>query len=219
MKQKEKRLIVAIASALALSGIYSLDTVVHASQVESKEKAQVLNNKSADQEFSLENVVVTAQRVKTKDLDTPATTTVITAEQLKDSGAISIYDALERVQGVNSYSYGNGGETYGGMYSRINVRGLDKGTLVLVNGNPINLMSYNNMMNVIPVGAVEKIEVVKGSNSVLYGAEAMGGVINIITKKPGSKLPQNIASVQYGNYDKNYSFGVEGEKFNFYRKK
>ncbi len=219
MKQKEKRLVVVIASAFALSGIYSLDTVVHASQGESKEKVEVVSNHSADQEFLLEDVVVTAQRVKTKDLDTPATTTVITAEQLKDSGAVSIYDALERVQGVNSYSYGTGGEDYGGMYSRINVRGLDKGTLVLVNGNPVNLMNYNSMMNVIPVEAVEKIEVVKGSNSVLYGAEAMGGVINIITKKPGSKLPQNIASVQYGNYDKNYSLGVEGEQFNFYYKR
>ena len=61
-------------------------------------------------EYTLDDVVVTAQRVETKDLDTPATTTVITAQQLKDTGATTVYEALERVPGLNSMSYGLGGE-------------------------------------------------------------------------------------------------------------
>ena len=61
------------------------------------------------------------------------------------------------------------------------IRGLDKGTLVLVNGAPMNLLNYNAISN-IPLDSIEKIEIVRGSNATLYGAEAMGGVINIITK-------------------------------------
>ena len=52
-------------------------------------------------EYTLDDVVVTAQRVETRDLDTPATTTVITEQQLKDSGAVTAYEALERVPGLN----------------------------------------------------------------------------------------------------------------------
>lgn len=170
------------------------------------------------QSYDLDTVIVTAQRTETRDLETPATTTVITARDLKEKGAISVYDALERVVGVHSYSYGSGGEDYGGMYSRIMVRGLDKGTLVLVNGTPVNLMNVNSMMSSIPVEAVERIEIVKGSNAVLYGAEAMGGVINIITKKPDGKAGGSITTT-YGNYDKNYSAAVNGDKFELFYKK
>ncbi len=168
-------------------------------------------------EFTFDKMVVTAQRMETKELDTPASTTVITGQQLKDTGALSVFDALERTIGVNSYSYGTGGQEYGAMLSRVMVRGLDKGTLVLVNGAPINLMNYNTMA-VIPTEAVDRIEIVKGSNAVLYGAEAMGGVINIITKKAAGDSSGSV-STTYGNYYKDNSVEVNGEDFMFFYKK
>jgi vitamin B12 transporter len=179
--------------------------------------ANVSAENSQDEEFSFDQVVVTAQRMETKELDTPASTTVITAQELKDTGAINVFDALEHTIGVNSYSYDTGGGEYGAMMSRVMVRGLDKGTLVLVNGAPVNLMNYNTM-RVIPVEAVERIEIVKGSNAVLYGAEAMGGVINIITKKATGENSGSISST-YGNYYKGNSVLVNSKDFMFFYKK
>ncbi|HIU64264.1 MAG TPA: TonB-dependent receptor [Candidatus Avacidaminococcus intestinavium] len=176
------------------------------------------NSVERENEFSLDPMIITAQRLERKDLDTPAMTSIITAEDLKNTGASSVFAALEKVTGLSSTAYGAGGEDYGAMLSRANLRGLDKGTLVLINGNPVNLMNYNSMLNVIPVDAVEKIEVVKGSNTVLYGAEAMGGVINIITKKS----PQNTGGsvgFQYGSYSKGFEIGAYGEGLNVFYKK
>ena len=169
-------------------------------------------------EFSLEQMVVTAQRVETKELNTPATITVITSEDLEATGASSVFSALEKVPGLSSTAYGAAGEDYGAMLSRANLRGLDKGTLVLINGNPVNLMNYNSMLNVIPVDAVEKIEVVKGSNAVLYGAEAMGGVINIITKKSPQAVGGSVG-LKYGSYTKGFEVGAHGEGLNVFYKK
>lgn len=169
------------------------------------------------EEFSFDKIVVTAQRMETKDLETPASITVITGQELKDSGALTVFDALEHTVGINSYSYGTGGQEYGAMMSRVMVRGLDKGTLVLVNGAPINLMNYNTMA-VIPVEAVDRIEIVKGSNAVLYGAEAMGGVINIITKKAAGDNTGSV-STTYGNYYKDNAVTVNGENFTVFYKK
>jgi len=163
-------------------------------------------------EYTLDDVVVTAQRVETKDLDTPATTTVITAQQLKDSGAQTAFDALERIPGVNAYSYGPAGEGSIDL-SRINIRGLDKGTLVLIDGSPANLMNYNQIMNAIPVESIEKIEVVKGAASVLYGAEAMAGVINIITKKPTDNQLHGSVTGMIGSHERNYAVALSGQNF------
>lgn len=91
-------------------------------------------------------------------------------------------EALRRVAGVTDYSYGPGGDDVGSSYSRVMLRGFDKGALVMVNGAPVNVNNYASV-NSIPLDAIDRIEVVKGANSVLYGPEALGGVINIITKK------------------------------------
>ena len=136
------------------------------------------------QEYTLDQMVVTATRTEKRDVEVPATTNVITEQEIKNRGYVSVFDALEQTVGIQSYSYTGGEGDNGSSTGRTYIRGLDKGTLVLLNGAPINLNNYNSTAG-IPISAVEKIEVVKGSNSVLYGSEAMGGVINIITKKAG----------------------------------
>ena len=80
-----------------------------------------------------------------------------------------------------------GGKDGGGHVSRVMIRGMDKGTLVLVNGAPINVNNYASTSG-IPIEAVEKIEVIKGASSTLYGAEALAGVVNIITKRGGNLM-------------------------------
>lgn len=135
-------------------------------------------------EYTLDAIVVTAQRTETRDLNTPATTTVITAKDIENRGYLSVFDALDQTVGITSYNYSSGQGDNGSSTGRVYIRGLDKGTLILVNGAPVNLNNYNSTAG-IPISAVERIEIVKGSNSVLYGSEAMGGVVNIITKQGG----------------------------------
>ncbi|WP_188400107.1 TonB-dependent siderophore receptor [Sporomusa sp. GT1] len=157
--------------------------------------------------FSLDSVVVTAQRSETRDLNTPAAVTVITAAELKETGAISVFDALEHTIGFNSISFGPAGTDYGMSSGRTIIRGLERGALILVNGSPINLLNYNGS-NGIPLEAVEKVEVIRGAGSTLYGSEALAGVVNIITKKPGSSQ-QNTIGITGGNYNQNWSVSSE----------
>ena len=161
-------------------------------------------------EFTLDPLVVTAQRMETRDLDTPASTTVITEQDIKEKGYTSVFDALEQTIGVTSYSYSSGGDDLGGSISRFYIRGLDKGTLVLVNGAPINIMNYSSTEG-IPIDAIEKIEIIKGSNSVLYGAEAMAGVVNIITKRGGESKTSVTGTV--GNYKNAYGINITEKNF------
>ncbi len=165
------------------------------------------------QEFTLDPMVVTAQRMETRDLDTPASTTVITAEEIAQSGAPNADTLLSRQIGFNGMSYGPNGQEYAGSASRTKVRGLDKGTLVLVNGAPMNLLNYNAISN-IPLEAIERVEVVRGSNATLYGAEAMGGVINIITKKATEEKTTVTGVV--GNYNSKWATGIQGDGFSVY---
>ena len=161
-------------------------------------------------EFTLDTMVVTAQRMETRDLDTPASVSIITANDIERSGAKTAYEIIERQVGFTNNAYGPGGREYGGSSTRTVLRGLDKGTLVMVNGAPINMMNYNSMEG-IPVEAIEKIEIVRGAQSVLYGAEATGGVINIITKKTGKQ--KTTLTVGAGNYDKKWGIYTQGKNY------
>ena len=102
------------------------------------------------------------------------------------------------------------GVSMGTMTSKIDIRGVDKGTLVLVDGVPMNQDGKYNLED-IGADAIDHIEVVRGGGSVLYGSEATGGVINIITRSH----TQNSVKVSAGNYDKQrYSLNVGADKFN-----
>ena len=161
------------------------------------------------QEFSLDQMVVTATRTEKRDVDVPASTTVITSQQLKDSGSNSVAEMLSKQAGIAYKSLGPLGSSMGTMTNEINIRGISNGTLVLVNGNPVSWRGKYNLES-IPTESIERIEIVKSGGSVLYGSEAMGGVINIITKKKGS----NSVSVGYGNRKhQNYKVNVGDEKF------
>ena len=162
--------------------------------------------------YSLGEVVVTATRTQKRDIDVPAATTVITAEDIKKSGAANASDALEKVNGFVYKSFGPNGAAMGAMTNEVNVRGLKGGALVLMNGNPIAWRGKYNL-DQIPASQIERIEIVKGGGSVLYGSEAVAGVINIITKKKST----NEMHAGFGNYGQR-SCGVTlgDDKFGFY---
>lgn len=135
------------------------------------------------QEFALEDMVVTATRTESKMVDVPVNATVISAEKIADRHYLDVADALKDVPGATVIDSGEGADE-----KKIILNG-DERVLVLVNGRRVNFdvgtmsrASYD--LNQIPdVSLIERIEVVKGHGGALYGSDAVGGVVNIITKK------------------------------------
>lgn len=133
------------------------------------------------QEYTLDQMVVTATRTEKKIIDVPASVEVITAKDIEKSGATYIDDALKKVTGIAVSRTGG----LANSKSVVTMRGVKSGSdvLVLVDGQPmVNAYSGTVNWNDIPVESIEKIEVVKGPGSAIYGSNAMAGVINITTK-------------------------------------
>ncbi len=155
--------------------------------------------RAAEMSARLNTMTVTAERFPTAEISTPRFVTVITAEELQESGANNLVDALKRVGGFAYKAYAPLGISHGGMNSRVAVRGIYDGELVLLNGAPLQgSASHSYDLNTIPIDQIERIEILKGAASTLYGADAMTGVINIITKKTTSNTSFRIA-VEGGN--------------------
>ena len=161
-------------------------------------------------EFDLDQMVVTATRTEKRDLDVPAIVEVFDEEKIARTAASNAFDVLQNTLGVNIQSQGFNGTGMSTMTSKVMIRAVEKGTLVLVNGVPMNQDGKYNLED-IPTESIEKIEVVKGGGSVLYGSEATGGVINIITKKTMA----NKIKVEAGNFGKErYTLSLGTKKFN-----
>jgi iron complex outermembrane receptor protein len=167
---------------------------------------------------TLEEVVVTATRDREEVRQVPANVSVITARQIEQSGAATVVEVLEKLESIQFRSYsGNASQAL------IDMRGFGGDnpfgkTLVMLDGRRLNRpdMSSINWMQ-IPVNTIERIEVVRGASSVLYGDAAIGGVVNIITKK-GEGPPKFNASVMAGSDGlHNERVGVSGaeNKWNY----
>ena len=149
---------------------------------------------------------VTANRIALLNLDTPAAMDVITDKDIMNSGAKNAFDAVNMVSGITSFSYGASGLEYGAMDSRVNIRGLERGSLILVNGVPMNLNGKGGLSS-IPTGSIARIEVLKGAASALYGSDAMSGVVNVITKTPtkeGGSATIGVGNMGSQTYKINY---------------
>lgn len=149
---------------------------------------------------------VTANRMALLNLDTPAAMDVITDKDIMNSGAKNAFDAVNMVPGVTSFSYGASGLEYGAMDSRVNIRGLERGSLILVNGVPMNLNGKGGLSS-IPTDSIARIEVLKGAASALYGSDAMSGVVNVITKTPtkeGGSATIGVGNMGSQTYKINY---------------
>lgn len=149
---------------------------------------------------------VTANRMALLNLDTSAAMDVITDKDIMNSGAKNAFDAVNMVPGITSFSYGASGLEYGAMDSRVNIRGLERGSLILVNGVPMNLNGKGGLSS-IPTGSIARIEVLKGAASALYGSDAMSGVVNVITKTPtkeGGSATIGVGNMGSQTYKINY---------------
>lgn len=154
---------------------------------------------------NMEDVVITATRTPLPLKKTPVITRVITARDLESRGAATIQEALENeLAGVEFHQAGYG--------TSLSFQGLDaRYVLFLVNGERMAGETYGNIDYArIPVSNIERIEIVRGASSVLYGSNAMGAVVNIITKMPQKQVEVN-ASLRYGTpYQDNRSETLGG---------
>lgn len=163
----------------------------------------------------LGEIVVTATRDSQEVRKIPANITVITAEEIEGSNAATIVDVLDKLPGINfTTTSGNEAQAvidmrgFGGLGSNSFGK-----VLVMIDGKRLNRpdMASMNWLQ-IPLSSIEKIEIVRGANSVLYGDNAVAGVINIITKKGGVK-PQVGVSTSFGSYGfNNQRFGLSGSQ-------
>lgn len=130
-----------------------------------------------------QEIVITATRTATGEDRVPAGVTVLTPKDWTKTGALTVRDALERVPGLNVSEAGMTG-------NKVSLRGMGSGsTLILVDGRRLASEDAPTTRNVyelnrINLDRVQRIEVVRGAASALYGSDAMGGVIQIFTRKP-----------------------------------
>ncbi len=155
----------------------------------------------------LEEMVVTATRTPHALRDVPVETVVISRQDIERSNAQNAMDALKTVPGITSAVHD---DVFGTYTWRAKMRGLsfnDGYGLILIDGQRVmgsgqsgGMGEYGIGLNQIPLEMIERIEVVKGPSSALYGSDAMAGVINIITKKSPDKATGR-AGASYGWYN------------------
>ncbi len=149
-----------------------------------------------------DDVVVTATRFPETDLNRPVNLTVIGSEQIVASPAKTVPELLASQVGVvNSELFGNNG-----VSANIDLRGFGatggQNTLILVNGRRVSDIDLSGVKwSSIPLSTVDRIEIVRGSGSVLYGDGAVAGVVNIITKSPGGESSGATLGARYGSLD------------------
>jgi len=151
-------------------------------------------------------VVVTAERREQPISESISTTTVITAKEIKASGAQTVADALRLGPGVTIRQSGTPG-----ALATTSVRGCNSNqVLVLVDGQRISSPAFfgGTDLSKFPVENIARIEIIRGPASSLYGSEAFGGVINIITRAPGTGFRADLGQGNHGRTER--SLTVEG---------
>lgn len=145
----------------------------------------------------LEPVVVTATKVETPKEQLGATVTVITEDELRDYNYSRIEEALRTVPGVEIQRSGSLGKT-----TSIKIRGAGAAqVVVLVDGLRVSSPTLGTAdLSGLSLDAIDRIEIVRGPQSALYGADAIGGVVNILTKK-GQGPPRGAVSFEGGSYE------------------
>ncbi|MEI7903874.1 MAG: TonB-dependent receptor plug domain-containing protein [Candidatus Firestonebacteria bacterium] len=172
--------------------VFLLAAVLSAEEIMQQMKEPV----RSDKVFMLDEIVVTGTRVEKTLRESPGSLELVEGAKLADGVAKNAGEALPSLPGVDLGRNGTLGQT-----QNLLVRGVSsEGTLILLDGVPLN-GSYSGLVDfsTLPLDNLERIEILKGPASSLYGANAFGGVINVITKKPADEAI--ILYAEGGSYD------------------
>ena len=161
-------------------------------------QAQSPSNPAKD---TLENVTLTANKFSTKTTETGKVVVTISRQQIEQAGSRDLSQLITELGGIFINGYTNNA----GKDKSIYLRGAKVDyTLITVDGIPVydaSGIGSNFDIRYIPIDIVERVEILKGSQSTLYGSDAIAGVINIITRKGGTKPLTASGVVHYGSYD------------------
>lgn len=159
-----------------------------------------------------DTVVTTGESFGTSVRDTAKDITVVTSKEIEDKGAKTVAEALKGVPGVII-------KNMDGAAPNIDLRGsgatAGNNTVILLDGIPMSGMATFDI-NQIPIGEVDRIEVIQGGGAVMYGDGAIGGVVNIITKAPENKKNYGSVGAEYGSWKTartNVNYGTKIGKF------
>lgn len=154
-------------------------------------------------EFNLDQMVVTASRLEESNFEANANVNVVTRKDIEEKHYQTVSDALRAVPGVAIQNYSATGANYSADYLYVNgtshVLVLVDGQRANTNGSTFSVFQPSEVSN---MDNIERIEVLKGSASTLYGSDAVGGVINIITRKPKAGGATTKISGAWGSYGK-----------------
>ena len=161
---------------------------------------------------SLDQVVVTATRSPKRKAEIGKVVRVITSEQLERSQGRNLPEVLNNVAGI---TYSGANNAFSNNATSLFLRGASAGnTLILIDGIPVNdAQSISNEYDLksIAIDQIERVEILKGGNSTLYGSDAVAGVINVITKKPSKEALNANILLSAGSYQANkQAIGLNG---------
>ena len=208
MKLKVKLMIVFVA----ISFIAAFQPAV-AEEEQKQDGTYKEENPKKQKIYKIDEIVVTATQTENTVLETSSNISVINAADLEAMDAKNIAEAIKKIPGVY---YTNSS----GLEPKISLRGthigMSGGALVLLNGVPMTMgeFGYTDFES-IPVENIERIEVVKGPMSALYGGDSARGVINIITKRTGETIKGKISAIVGSYNDQRYSALIYGTKDKF----
>lgn len=175
-----------------------------------------------EEDVELNEVVVTGTRTPHQPSDAPVATSVVSQDEVEQSGSVDAGDAVENVPGVYVDEYESASR--GGPGSGVNLQGLPTDRiLVLIDGQRVPWTMRAPDLELIPSALIRRIEVVKGPSSSLYGSDAVGGVINILTREPSEDFTGELSlsggsfNTYGGNAFQSYTVGPVGWVLNFNR--
>ena len=182
---QKKRLMYQVMATITAGGLCFGGTAYAAEAAEEaavEQKAVQQPATAAIDEYAIDDIVVTAERIPTKKMDTPAVVNVVTAQEIEDNHYNDVSEAISHQDGVSVEKRSDGTD-------EVTING-DQRVLVLIDGRRVNNdqgvssgRASASLAMLPSVKNIERIEVVRGGGSALYGSDAIGGVVNIITKK------------------------------------
>jgi len=168
----------------------------------------------AEDTIELSRIVVTPERIAQAKGDTPYTVDAVTPRDLEQSSPVSLGETLEDAAGLNILSSGAMGAN-----ANVRMRGANAaGVLILRDGIPLNSPRDGEVdLSTIPLSSIDRIEVVHGPGSGLYGSSTIGGIVNILSKNPPAQPETEITSLAgtHNTFIERLSTGATAGKFGY----
>ncbi len=157
---------------------------------------EALSQENQGEDYDLDTIVVTATRTPEPEKDVPAVVDVVTRKEIVETPGHDLTEVLKKHSTVDVIQYPGALSGIGIRGFRPEFSGITKHSLLLIDGRPAGATN----LSTITLGNIQRIEVLKGPDSSLYGAEAMGGVVNVITRKSTGRLTGEVYG-QAGSYN------------------